>query len=66
MMNKVNKNLITGFLSDKLTKKEKVKFLNKVSTDKSFLKELIREIELDDLIEEEFGAGDEDDIESDK
>lgn len=57
MMDKKKKKLISGFLSDKLTKKEKVQFLKEISTNKDFIKELIREIELDEVIEGAFGSG---------
>lgn len=50
-----NKKLIAGFLSDTLSKEEKAEFLRKASTDKDFIKEVIKEIELDDAINEKLG-----------
>lgn len=52
MMNDLDKKLIAGFLSNKLSKEEKAEFLRKASTDKAFIKEVVREIELDDAINE--------------
>jgi hypothetical protein len=66
MMNKKNNKLITGFLSDKLTKKEKVHFLKEASTNKAFIKELLREIEIDEVIGDGFGSGNEEDVDSGK
>lgn len=56
-MNKKQNKLITGFLSDTLTKEEKARFLKEVSTNKALMKELVKELEIDDVIEEEFGSG---------
>jgi len=65
MMNKKNKKLITGFLSDTLTKEEKARFLKEVSTNKALMKELVKELEIDDVIEEEFGSAVEEDDDED-
>ena len=55
--------LIAGFLSDTLSKKEKALFLKEITTDKAFIKELVKEIELDELIDEELGLDKEEDRE---
>jgi len=59
MMNEKDKKLISGFLSDKLSREEKAEFLKKASTDKAFIKEIVREIELDDAINEKLGINQE-------
>jgi hypothetical protein len=58
-MNEKNRKLISGFLSDKLSKEEKAEFLKKASTDKAFIKEIVKEIELDDAINEILGMNQE-------
>jgi len=54
-MNEQDRKLIDGFLSDNLSREEKSEFLKKASTDKAFMKEVVREIELDDAINEKLG-----------
>ena len=62
MMSEKNNKLIAGFLSDKLSKEEKALFLKEVSTNKAFIKELLREIELDELIDQEYGLDEEGEV----
>jgi len=60
-MTKKDKELITGFLEDRLSREEKALLLKKASNDKDFIRELLREIELDGLIEQQYGLGELDD-----
>ncbi len=51
-MEKRNKQLINKFLSGKLSKKGKSRFLKKASSDKAFVKEFMKGVELNEVIEE--------------
>lgn len=57
-MVKRNKLLIHKFLSRKLSKREKSRFLKRASTDKEFIKEFVKGIELNEVIEDEYGNDD--------
>jgi len=68
-MVKKDKQLIHKFLSRKLSKREKAKFLKKASSDKTFLKEFLKGVELNEVIEDEYGIDDnssDDDTKSNK
>lgn len=49
---KKNIRLINKFLSGKLSEKEKSRFLKKASSDKDFVKEFLKGVELNEVIEE--------------
>ncbi|MCD4711421.1 MAG: tetratricopeptide repeat protein [Bacteroidales bacterium] len=66
MMPKKSNNLISGFLSGNLSKKNKTRFLKKASTDRDFVKKLVREVDLDEVFEDEFGLGKDEDGELEK
>lgn len=54
-----DKGIIARFFSGRLSKKDKKKFLEKASSDKEFIKEFVKAIEVNEVIEDEFEQKDE-------